>query len=57
MNAANQDSDSISDAKKTATASSTKHIVKPTDNDDEMVEEQEFRPRRIRKIKRNIESS
>lgn len=57
MNAANQDSDSISDAKKTATASSTKHIVKPTDNDDDMAEEQEFRPRRIRKIKRNIESS
>lgn len=56
--AANEDSDSNSTQKKTATATSTKKNLKDaTDDDQPMSDDVDLKPRRIRRIKRTVEKT
>ena len=55
--AANHDSDSNSSKKKTATATSTKKNFKEGSEDQEMSEDQDLKPRKIRRIRRIIDKT
>lgn len=58
LDAANDDSDSNSAQKKTATATSTKKNFKEgTDDDQAMSDDIEIKPRKIRRIKRNVDKT